>query len=770
MHKTFGWRLGSTWFFLLALALSVSCALDGLETGSATVKLKWSVPDRGPLRDGVLEGIVDTIRITVSHAGQTLVDQSFTYNLLEGQLDGIPAGSARVFLVEALSGETIVYNGSATNVTINKDRTTLVPVTMVPAYEPADDIYQPAPVTDLAALAADANVILDWTSSGDDWLVGQAASYDIRWSDATIQDSNFDSATQLTTSNTPREAGQPEQLTITTLLPGGTYYFALKVIDDQGNASLVSNCVSATIAGGDSIAPADILNLTVSGTSPTSITLTWNAPGDDGSIGTAAEYDLRYDITVINGTNFGAALRWTTNMPTPQSAGNPEQVEVTGLTTGQRYYFAIKTADEVPNWSEISNPETGVTSSDDTTAPAAITPLSAVVTTETSVTLSWDSPGDDGTIGTAAAYDVRYSTALINPANFDSADQWTTAVPVPLVAGTAQSVEISGLTTDQPYYFAIKTADEVPNWSALSNIELATPADVFAPEQVVDLRDTEITDTSVTLTWTAPGDDGATGTAASYDIRYRAEADGTIDAANFLASTPVANIPAPAVAGIEQSVVVIDLTFSVEYTFALIATDDADNPSPLSTIATATPGEQDTTPPGQVLDLATSVIDDTTIELSWTAPGDDGLLLGTVADYAIRYRTLADGGAIAEGDFDAVQDSAPGPLSPVSGDNPESVQVSGLTPDTEYYFALRAVDDQNNPSLVSNSPAGITSCTTCPQVGAILPGAAPTGALVYIEGNQFSATAGTATIGGQAAAVASWTDTLITATVPSGLN
>ena len=92
------------------------------------------------------------------------------------------------------------------------------------------------------------------------------------------------------------------------------------------------------------------------------------------------------------------------------------------------------------------------------------------------------------------------------------------------------------MTTDQPYYFAIKTADEVPNWSPISEIGLATPADVFAPEQVDDLQATDTTDTSVTLTWTAPGDDGATGTATSYDIRY--VVDGTIDAANFATADP----------------------------------------------------------------------------------------------------------------------------------------------------------------------------------------------------------------------------------------
>ena len=53
--------------------------------------------------------------------------------------------------------------------------------------------------------------------------------------------------------------------------------------------------------------------------------------------------------------------------------------------------------------------------------------------------------------------------------NWASATQ-VTGEPTPAAAGTNQNMTVSGLSGDTTYYFAMKTADEVPNWSALSNV------------------------------------------------------------------------------------------------------------------------------------------------------------------------------------------------------------------------------------------------------------------------------------------------------------
>jgi len=112
----------------------------------------------------------------------------------------------------------------------------------------------------------------------------------------------------------------------------------------------------------------------------------------------------------------------------------------------------------------------------DTTPPAAITDMILSGATQNSIDLDWTAPGDDGSVGTATSYDVRYSTSVINDGNWVAATQ-ATGEPTPSVAGTAESMTVAGLTAGTTYYFAIKTSDDIPNESALSNVpSLATSA------------------------------------------------------------------------------------------------------------------------------------------------------------------------------------------------------------------------------------------------------------------------------------------------------
>ena len=139
-----------------------------------------------------------------------------------------------------------------------------------------------------------------------------------------------------------------------------------------------------------------------------------------------------------------------------------------------------------------------VASASDAAAPAAITDLAASDPTSNSITLSWTAPGDDGNAGTASEYDIRYSTASITGANWSSVTQITDE-PDPQVAGSSQSMTVSGLVPSTTYYFAMKTADEVPNISDLSNVPLGTTQeestneppyfDPATPDQSVDEGD-----------------------------------------------------------------------------------------------------------------------------------------------------------------------------------------------------------------------------------------------------------------------------------------
>ncbi|WP_139491448.1 cadherin-like beta sandwich domain-containing protein [Brevibacillus dissolubilis] len=130
-----------------------------------------------------------------------------------------------------------------------------------------------------------------------------------------------------------------------------------------------------------------------------------------------------------------------------------------------------KTAESVVVTATTANGVSGSTTIlfGDTTAPAATVDLTAGGATGSAVTLNWTAPGDDEMTGTAATYDIRYSTQPITEENWSEAARVTTA-PAPAQAGTKQTTVVQGLTGNILYYFALKTTDEAGNQSRLSNI------------------------------------------------------------------------------------------------------------------------------------------------------------------------------------------------------------------------------------------------------------------------------------------------------------
>jgi hypothetical protein len=85
-----------------------------------------------------------------------------------------------------------------------------------------------------------------------------------------------------------------------------------------------------------------------------SVTLWWSAPGDDSLTGRATRFDLRYSNQTITSGNFSQAVA-AMNLPSPGLPGSIQSARIDALTSGQTYYFAIKSADERNNWSLMSN-------------------------------------------------------------------------------------------------------------------------------------------------------------------------------------------------------------------------------------------------------------------------------------------------------------------------------------------------------------------------------------------------------------------------------
>jgi hypothetical protein len=119
-----------------------------------------------------------------------------------------------------------------------------------------------------------------------------------------------------------------------------------------------------------------------------------------------------------------------------------------------------------------SNDDT--TAPGDTTPPARVTDLAILSAGDSTLTLQWTAPGDDGHTGKAKSYQIRWSHALINGSNFSTA----TAVanpPAPLTASTVQQFTVTGLDTTLVTHIALRARDEAGNYSQVSNDAIWPP-------------------------------------------------------------------------------------------------------------------------------------------------------------------------------------------------------------------------------------------------------------------------------------------------------
>ena len=233
----------------------------------------------------------------------------------------------------------------------------------------------------------------------------------------------------------------------------------------------------------------------------------------------------------------------------------------------------------------------------------AATPAHAQTAADSSVTVIWTATGDDGLVGTATTYDLRYRTANIS--GTDTLTWWNGGTPVsgepaPRAAGSTDSMVVRGLAPVTTYYFMLRVADDVGNVSGFSNVATkATSGDLTPPSAIADLTVTGATGTSLAVRWTAPGDDGSTGTATSYDIRYSTTA---ITSSNWSTATAVTGEPTPTAAGTQQTLTITGLTGSRTYFIAMKTTDNAANVSTLSNVVSGT--TTDTVAPAPVRDLS----------------------------------------------------------------------------------------------------------------------------------------------------------------------
>lgn len=303
----------------------------------------------------------------------------------------------------------------------------------------------------------------------------------------------------------------------------------------------------------------------------------WKTPSTDISGDHANDFGV---LNLTAGSLFdqvyyrGASLNWTkSTVDLTPYCGKNLLLDWHWVSDGTNQYEGMY----VDNISIAGNVKEPV----DSIAPSKITNLQATEITKTSLKLTWTATGDDGPYGTASSYDIRYASANI------TSDTWATAKqvsgePIPKIAGSSESMTIPGLEEGTQYYFAIKAVDDQTLTSDLSNIlTISTIGDTIAPAAITDLAIESAGMYSITLSWTATGDDSSTGTASTYDVRYSTSA---ITADNWAAATQASNEPAPQASGVTEFFTVTGLAGAKTYYFAVKAIDNNLNASALSNI------------------------------------------------------------------------------------------------------------------------------------------------------------------------------------------
>lgn len=317
------------------------------------------------------------------------------------------------------------------------------------------------------------SLTLTWSAPNDPMNAGNpAASYDVRMSTSPINQSNWDAATPVPQTLTPQAPNQRETLMVNDLEPGLTYYFAIKSTGTSGLTSGLSNVAAGTTLPLDFIPPAPTSDLYAVEARTNLVILGWTATGDDGMVGHATAYDIHMSSNPIDESNFAAGTVLAPGL-VPQAPGQAETVLVVGLAPGTDYWFAIKVVDEQNNWSSLTVVQ--VTTLADMTPPAAVRNLEASGAGPFSATLSWTATGNDGSVGAASRYQIRYSTAPLDETSWGTATVAANAV-APQSAGGDEQCTVCGLQPATTYYLALKVQDAAGNISGISNVASCTTA------------------------------------------------------------------------------------------------------------------------------------------------------------------------------------------------------------------------------------------------------------------------------------------------------
>ncbi|XP_047741694.1 phosphatidylinositol phosphatase PTPRQ [Hyalella azteca] len=330
--------------------------------------------------------------------------------------------------------------------------------------------------------------------------------------------------------------------------------------------------------------PPEVTDLNSTNVASTSIALSWSTP------------DTKCDITGYNVTYYGKILwrdgSWVNGSRSVN--GSQEYVEIDGLTPYTQYTITVVASTvEGPGM-----PSEHLTITTAEAYPSEVRNLMANSTSPTEIFVSWEVPKEEN--GILGDYLITWDDG--------SGDNQSAEV-------NTTSFLIEGLIPCVLYNITVK-AQTGAGYGEESYIDATPDSDV--PPEVTDLIDTNVTSTSIALSWSTPDTEcDITGYNVSYYGKLLWGNGSWVNGSCSVNSS-------------EESYVITDLIPYTEYTITVVASTAEGPGRPSEPLVTRTLEAQ----PSEIRNLMANSTSPTEIFVSWKVPGEENGILG---DYLITW-------------------------------------------------------------------------------------------------------------------------------------
>lgn len=410
--------------------------------------------------------------------------------------------------------------------------------------------------------------------------------------------------------------------------------------------------------------PGTVLDLAAVSKSSTTLSVEWSAPGADGSLGSlqaGSSYFIRASSDAAESWIYSnAQVILGTSSVAP---GDPQGASVGGLMANTSYYVRLWTRDPAGNIGALSNGTT------DMTLARTVEPLPETFldVQQSSAIVAWTALPASPSSATSRGYVLE----ACRTSNFSTLILTTQTANVAL-----STLTVFGLSSDVTYYFRVGTFNDKGdvNYTAIGSTLTLLSVDTIPPDAIADLSASTMSATSMKLSWSAPFDPTDSPFNGNYRIQHATWTGVEWSTTNAQVAISTSNVNA----GDPQSAEVDDLDPNTTYYFKIWAADLKPNVSLESNEAVemtlaATPS-----------DVHVEMIGLTSATVHW-AEFPEAPQSASANGYRLESSTHPDFSSM-------VVSSVTHSLSP------STLTVTGLTPNSTYYFRAASLNFKDVPN------------------------------------------------------------------------